>query len=77
MDGKEWGGCWLRKCSRAERPWRRGCWSRGKSHLNSHHDGVGGKRHGERLTDLKDMVGVFNIRGKGFDNGLEVGFDVR
>ena len=47
------------------------------SDINSHHDGVGGKRHGERLTDLKDMVGVFNIRGKGFDNGLEVGFDVR
>ena len=41
-----------------------------ESDINSRHDGVGGKRHGERPNDLKEMIGVFNIKGKGFDNGL-------
>ena len=35
------------------------------SDINSLHDGVGGKRHGERPNVLKEMVGVFNIRWVG------------
>ena len=31
------------------------------SDINRLHDGVGGKRHGERPNDLKEMIGIFNI----------------
>ena len=72
MDGKEWGGRLLRKCSRAERPWG----GIEGSDINSCHDGVG-KRHGERPNDLEEMVGVFYVGGEGFDNWLEVDVDVR
>ena len=47
------------------------------SDIDSHQDGIGGKRHGERLSDLKEMIGVFNIRRERFDNGLKVGIDIR
>ena len=46
------------------------------SNIDSRHDDVGGKRHRERPNDVKEMVGVFNIRGEGLDDGLEVGVDV-
>ena len=46
----------------------------GRSDINNPHGGVGGKRHGERPNDLKEMIGV--IGGEGFDNGLEVGVDL-
>ena len=61
MDGKEWEGQWLKKCSRAERPWRWDVCVEGID-INSRHDGVGGNRHGERPNDVKDMVGVFKIQ---------------
>jgi hypothetical protein len=66
----------LRKCSREERPRGVGDVGVEGSDINRHHDGVGGKKHEERPNYLKEMVGVFNIRGEGFDNGLEVGVDV-
>ena len=46
------------------------------SDINIRHGGVGGKRHGERPNDLEEMVRVFNVGRKGFDDGLEVGIDV-
>ena len=42
------------------------------SDMNSRHDGVGGKRHGERPNDLKEIVSVFNIRGEGLEVGVNV-----
>jgi hypothetical protein len=29
--------------------------------INSRHDGVGGKRHGDRPNDLEEMVSVFYV----------------
>ena len=46
-----------------------------ESDINSHHDGVGRKRHGERPNDLKEMVGVFYVEGEVFDDGSEVGIE--
>jgi hypothetical protein len=37
------------------------------SDINSRHDGVGKKRHGERSNDIKEMVSVFYVGGEGFD----------
>ena len=46
------------------------------SDINIRHDGVEEKRQGERPNDLKEMAGVFNVRGEGFDDVLEVDVDV-
>ena len=44
--------------------------------INSRHEGVGGKGHGERPNNLKEKVSVFYVGGEGFDDGLELGIDL-
>ena len=36
-----------------------------------------GKKHGEGLYNIKEMVFIFNIRGEGFDNWLKMSIYVR
>ena len=52
MDGKEWGGHLLRKFFQGRETMGVRDVSVEGSDINSHHDGVGSKRHGERSYDL-------------------------
>ena len=39
------------------------------SDINSRHEGVGGKGHGERPNNLEEKVSVFYVGGEGFVDG--------